>query len=281
MTKAPARKPDVSAYAWLVFALTFGLLISDYMARQVLSAVFPLLKAEWHLTDAQLGLLSGIVAVTVGVLTCPISLLADRIGRVRSIAAMALLWSIATLLCGLAATYNQMLAARVLVGVGEAAYGSVGIAVIISVFPERLRSTLTGAFMAGGLVGQVLGVAVGGALAATHGWRIAFAAIGATGLLLAIIYPLVVRETRSARRGGSAARTGQIHEYRSLVLRPCAEVRLCRKRTPAVRRRCLARVAADLLRPLLRPAAEAGDFARRLVPSTRGSGDDCVRGNQR
>lgn len=196
MTKAPARKPDVSAYAWLVFALTFGLLISDYMARQVLSAVFPLLKAEWHLTDAQLGLLSGIVAVTVGVLTCPISLLADRIGRVRSIAAMALLWSIATLLCGLAATYNQMLAARVLVGVGEAAYGSVGIAVIISVFPERLRSTLTGAFMAGGLVGQVLGVAVGGALAATHGWRIAFAAIGATGLLLAIIYPLVVRETR-------------------------------------------------------------------------------------
>ena len=50
MTKAPARRPDVSAYAWLVFALTFGLLISDYMARQVLSAVFPLLKAEWHLT---------------------------------------------------------------------------------------------------------------------------------------------------------------------------------------------------------------------------------------
>ena len=62
MTKAPARRPDVSAYAWLVFALTFGLLISDYMARQVLNAVFPLLKAEWHLSDAQLGLLSGVVA---------------------------------------------------------------------------------------------------------------------------------------------------------------------------------------------------------------------------
>jgi len=43
VTKASARSPDVSAYAWLVFALTFGLLISDYMARQVLSAVFPLL----------------------------------------------------------------------------------------------------------------------------------------------------------------------------------------------------------------------------------------------
>jgi MFS family permease len=196
VTKAPAPGPDVSAYAWLVFALTFGLLISDYMARQVLSALFPLLKAEWHLSDAQLGLLSGIVAVTVGVLTIPISLLADRIGRVKSISAMAVLWSVATLLCGLAATYNQMLAARVLVGVGEAAYGSVGIAVIIGVFPERLRSTLTGAFMAGGLVGQVLGVGVGGAVAAAHGWRFAFVAIGGAGLLLAILYPLVVRETR-------------------------------------------------------------------------------------
>jgi MFS family permease len=196
VTKASAGRQDISAYAWLVFALTFGLLISDYMARQVLSAVFPLLKAEWRLTDGQLGLLSGIVAVTVGVLTCPISLLADRIGRVKSIAAMAVLWSVATLLCGFATSYHQMLAARVLVGLGEAAYGSVGIAVIIGVFPERLRSTLTGAFMAGGLAGQVLGVGIGGAVAAAHGWRLAFAAIGSTGLLLALVYPLVVRESR-------------------------------------------------------------------------------------
>ena len=55
-----------SAYGWLVFALAFGLLISDYMARQVLNAVFPLLKSQWALSDAQLGLLSGVVALMVG-----------------------------------------------------------------------------------------------------------------------------------------------------------------------------------------------------------------------
>ena len=189
-------RPRIPAYAWLVFALTFGLLISDFMARQVLNAVFPLLKAEWSLSDGQLGLLSGIVALMVGLLTCPISLLADRVGRVKSIAAMAVLWSIATALCGLARNYEQMLAARVLVGVGEAAYGSVGIAVILSVFPKHLRATLTGAFMAGGLAGQVLGVAVGGAVAAAHGWRMAFLAIGIGGLVLAIAYPWLVRESR-------------------------------------------------------------------------------------
>ena len=52
-----------------------------------------------------------------------------------------------------------MLLGRMLVGVGEAAYGSVGIAVVISVFPQRMRATLSSAFMAGGLSGQVLGVA--------------------------------------------------------------------------------------------------------------------------
>src|SRR5689334_18310961 len=129
VTEQSISRPRVEAYAWLVFALTFGLLISDYMARQVLNAVFPLLKAEWALTDGQLGFLSGVVALMVGLLTCPISLLADRVGRVKSIAIMAALWSVATLLCGLAQNYQQMLASRVLVGVGEAAYGSVGIAV--------------------------------------------------------------------------------------------------------------------------------------------------------
>lgn len=195
MTNRSGGKPDVSAYAWLVFALTFGLLISDYMARQVLSAVFPLLKTQWSLSDSQLGLLSGVVAIAVGLLTCPISLVADRVGRVRSIFVMAVLWSAATLLCGIARSYHEMLAARLLVGVGEAAYGSVGIAVIISVFPERLRGTLTGAFMAGGLAGQVLGVAIGGAVAATYGWRMAFVAIGAAGLILALAYPWTVKES--------------------------------------------------------------------------------------
>ena len=142
MTEAAERPHPIPRYAWVVFALTFGLLISDYMARQVLNAVFPLLKAEWALSDGQLGLLSGVVAIMVGLLTFPLSLLADRWGRVSSLTAMAVLWSLATLLCGIAGNYEQMLAGRVLVGVGEAAYGSVGIAVVVSVFPKRLRATL-------------------------------------------------------------------------------------------------------------------------------------------
>ncbi|HTK58224.1 MAG TPA: MFS transporter [Sphingomicrobium sp.] len=198
MTEVADGQHRVPAYAWVIFALTFGLLISDYMARQVLNAVFPLLKAEWALSDGELGLLSGVVAIMVGLLTFPLSLLADRLGRVRSLTAMAVLWSLATLLCSIAGNYGEMLAGRLLVGVGEAAYGSVGIALVVSVFPKRLRATLSAAFMAGGLLGQVLGVGIGGAVAAAHGWRTAFMAIAIGGLALAILFPLLVGEKRIA-----------------------------------------------------------------------------------
>lgn len=203
-------------YAWVVFALTFGLLISDYMSRQVLNAVFPLLKSEWALSDSQLGLLSGIVALMVGLLTFPLSLLADRFGRVRSLVLMAVLWSLATLGCALAESYSQMFIARFLVGVGEAAYGSVGIAVVVAVFPRDMRSTLAGAFMAGGMFGSVLGMALGGVLAQHLGWRWAFAGMALFGLVLAMLYPVIVKERRIAPKCAQQALDKASHPLRTL-----------------------------------------------------------------
>jgi MFS family permease len=94
-----------------------------------------------------------------------------------------------------------MFVGRLFVGIGEAAYGSVGIAVVLSVFPVALRATLSGAFIAGGAFGSVLGVAVGGTVAQAAGWRWAFAAMGIFGLVLAVVYGVVVKESRLAPRG--------------------------------------------------------------------------------
>ena len=218
--------PNVSrTFAWIVFALTFGLLISDYMSRQVLNAVFPVLKAEWGLSDTQLGSLNSVVALLVGLLTFPLSVLADRWGRVRSIVLMAALWSLATAACALAENYGQMFAARFFVGVGEAAYGSVGIALIISVFPPHMRASLSGAFMAGGAFGSVLGMALGGVIATHFGWRWAFGAMALFGLALVILYAVVVTEKRlagggptpqQARKSGTNGGTG-FRSLRSLL----------------------------------------------------------------
>lgn len=187
-------------YAWAVFALTVGLLLSDYMSRQTLNAVFPYLKGAWGLTDAKLGSLSSVVALMVGVLTVPLSILADRWGRVRSITLMVGLWSLATLGCAISTNYGELLGARAFVGIGEAAYGSVGIAVVLSIFPARLRSTLTSAFMAGGAFGSVLGVALGGVVATRFGWRWSFGAMAGFGLVLMLVYAAVVTEKRLTRQ---------------------------------------------------------------------------------
>ena len=199
-------------YAWVVFALTFGLLLSDYMSRQVLVAVFPQLKADWRLNDAQLGGLVSIVALAVGVLTFPLSVLADRMGRVRSVAVMALFWSLSTASCGIAAHYDQMLVARLCIGVGEAAYGSVGAAVLFSVFPKHLRGTVQGAFMAGGVFGSVVGLGLGGAVASHFGWRAAFLCMAVFGAVLGGAYLVIVSEARIRPRhtlnDGPAARLG-------------------------------------------------------------------------
>jgi predicted MFS family arabinose efflux permease len=183
-------------YAWVVFALTFGLLLSDFMSRQVLTVVFPQLKAEWGLSDSELGALSSVVAIAVGVLAFPLSLIADRWGRIRSLILMAALWSLATLVCGFAANYQEMFVARFFIGVGEAAYGSVGLAVVLSIFPPQQRSTITGAFLAASMVGSVLGIGLGGVLATHFGWRASFVGMAIYGIALTAVYALVVRPAR-------------------------------------------------------------------------------------
>lgn len=185
-------------YPWVVFVLTFSLMLSDYMSRQVVSAVFPILKSEWDLSDAHLGSLTGVVALMVGMLTFPLSVAADRWGRVRMLVASAALWSVATLFCAFADSYGQMLVGRFFVGVGEAAYGSIGAAVVVGLFAPRMRASLTGAFMSGGMFGSVAGVALGGVIAVNFGWRWAFGAMAIIGLVLVVAFRSCVTERRLA-----------------------------------------------------------------------------------
>ncbi len=89
--------------------------------------------------------------------------------------------------------------ARFFIGLGEAAYGSVGLAVVLMVFSPTKRASLTGAFMAGGSFGSVLGVFLGGILAVQLGWRWSFGVMAILGLVLVALYALFVNDRRLAR----------------------------------------------------------------------------------
>ncbi|MFO1273113.1 MAG: MFS transporter [Rubrivivax sp.] len=179
--------------AWFAFAMTLGLMIFDYVDRQVIVSLFPYLKAEWQLSDKQLGALVSVVSVTVALGALPVALFADRVSRVKSIVTMATAWSLATISCLWARSYGALLALRSVVGLGEAGYGAVGAALIASHFPARMRSALLAGFFASASGGSVLGVMLGGVIATHWGWKAAFGVVGIPGLLLALLY-LKVRD---------------------------------------------------------------------------------------
>ena len=203
------HRPAPRRYAWSVFAIIFALMVVDYVDRQVVVSMFPHLKAQWDLSDRQLGALVSIVSITVALGAVPLSFLADRWSRVKSIFLMAMVWSLATIGAGFAGSYAQLMGARSVVGLGEAAYGTVGMALLASLFPPRMRSTVLGAFLAAGMFGSVLGVMLGGFIADRWGWQAGFGAVGVPGLFLALVFLLVVRDYKTVAlpsAGGSDAK---------------------------------------------------------------------------
>jgi MFS family permease len=187
--------------AWFAYVMTVALMIVDYVDRQVIVSMFPYLKAQWSLSDKELGLLVSVVSITVAVFGIPVAWIADRFSRVKSIVVMAVLWSLACISCMFAQNYVQLLAARAVVGLGEAGYGSVGAAMVATHFPQRMRGGLLGGFFASASVGSVLGVILGGVIAARWGWQAAFGIVGIPGLVLALTY-LFVRDYKTVNVAG-------------------------------------------------------------------------------
>jgi len=157
----------------------------NYLDRYVGAATLPLILASLSLTDAQGGLLQSAFILTYA-LVCPaIGWLGDRSSRIRLAAAGVFVWSAATVVSGLAPTYALLLAARSVVGVGEASYAVVTPSPLSDCYPAERRARVLGIFYAAIPVGSALGYIVGGVVGEHAGWRAAFLVAGAPGIALA------------------------------------------------------------------------------------------------
>jgi len=184
-------------YRWLVLSILVLVYIFNFLDRQLMSILTEPIKAELGLTDRQMGLMTGFYfALMYTVLGVFCGYLADRSHRVRILAAGCAIWSAFTIMCGMAKTYPVMLAARMGVGVGEAAGAPPSYSIISDYFPAQNRGVALAVFSLGVPFGMALGAGVGGTIAATWGWRAAFIWIGAAGLIAAMILLLFVREPR-------------------------------------------------------------------------------------
>jgi MFS transporter, Spinster family, sphingosine-1-phosphate transporter len=194
--------------AWLAFSLAFLLMTFDFIDRQVIVSLFPHLKADWGLSDKQLGALVSAISITIAVASLPLSIVIDRWSRVKSIVVMGLAWSSATIACAFCTNYGQLLPARSMIGLGEAGYGPAGAALITTLFPSRLRATVVGGFLAAASLGSVLGVLLGGFIAVRWGWHAAFGIVGVPGVVLALLF-LLVRDYETLPLDAPSPQTGR------------------------------------------------------------------------
>lgn len=169
--------------------------VLNFLDRQLLSILAKPIQDALHITDGQLGYITGFYfALFYCFIAIPVGWLADRTNRVKILALACGLWSGATAACGMAGNYGQLVAARMAVGIGEAGGVPPSYAIISDTFPREQRGTAMGIFNLGPPIGSALGVAFGASLAAAYDWRIPFYVVGAIGIFTAVLVYFLVKE---------------------------------------------------------------------------------------
>ena len=174
-------------YARYALGVLFTINLFNYMDRQIISGVLPLVQADLALSDAALGALASAFMFLYLLGSVPLGVLGDRVARHRLIAVGVGVWGAATFLSGLAQSYGQLFLTRALVGIGEASYGPTATAMVSDLFPKARRGLVNGLFNAAIPLGGAIGVIVGGVVGSHFGWRPAFFLVGVPSLALAAL----------------------------------------------------------------------------------------------
>lgn len=218
-------------YLLAVLAIIFAF---NNVDRLALGIVLQDIKLDLHLSDTQLGLLTGIAfAFFYSLMGIPIARWADRGNRITIISSTTSLWSAALALCAMAATFLQLLLFRVCAAVGEAGCLPSALSLIADYFPRAERPRAVALYLQGGSLSLLLGYFLAGWLNQFYGWRSTFLWIGLPGLALAVLAFVTLREPRLGRMGvrpsGTTAAAGDDSPMASTPpsLRPARFIDVC------------------------------------------------------
>lgn len=190
-----------AATAWGTLALLSGLNMLNYLDRYVMSAVLTPMQKELSLNDANAGWAAS--AFMLGYfLSAPFfGYLGDRFPRKYLMLGGVMVWSLATAGSGLAHNFSQLFAIRMVVGVGEACFVTMGPSWISDLFAATRRNTALTLFYVAIPFGSAIGFTIGGWFAQHGDWRGAFIYAGLPGLLLALSL-LLLREPDRGQADG-------------------------------------------------------------------------------
>ena len=203
--------------AWYALAILFIAYTFSFADRFILSLLIEPIKQDLQLSDTKISLLHGFAfAIFYTVMGIPIGRLADKYNRRSIIALGVATWSLMTAVCGITRGYWQLFAARVGVGVGEAALSPAAYSMIADLFPPQKLGRALSVYTTGAFVGAGLAFIIGGTVIAAitstpeitlpvvgtiRSWQAAFFIVGLPGLIVAALMYTVrepVRHINSA-----------------------------------------------------------------------------------
>lgn len=178
--------PETKLYPRTALLILTSLNLLNYVDRNVLFAVQPLIQDEFHVSKAQIGYLTSAFLGFYMIAAPFVGPLADRYSRKLIIAIGAIFWSGLTLLTAFTHNYTELLIRHTLVGIGEATFVTIAPTFVADLFAEEMRGRILGVFYLAIPVGSAAGYLLGGNLAPDHGWRFPFYIAAAPGFLLAL-----------------------------------------------------------------------------------------------
>ena len=194
-----------SAYRYYLLALLMVILALNNADGLALGLALQNIKFDLHLSDTQLGFLSGIAfTLFYAVMGIPIARWADRSNRIAIITVTTALWSVMVALCGRAVTFHQLLLVRVGVAVGEAGCIPPAYSLIADHFSRGERPRAVAIYLLGGNLSFVIGYLIAGQLNEIYGWRMMFLMLGIPGLVPAALAWFTLREPRGSTHDGAS-----------------------------------------------------------------------------
>ena len=189
----------LTKYQFRLLAVLALINFVNFAARQVMPSLVPILRAQFNISDGQLGWLQSSLFIVLALASIPSGFLADRFSRKAIIAFGILFWSAATFAGGLANGFMMLLIARSFVGLGEAAYAPAAQSMISGSFPQERRASAQSIFASGMLLGGAFGQAAGGAISQRYGWQMALFVVALAGIFPALALVGVQEPPRGPR----------------------------------------------------------------------------------
>ncbi|MDX2277902.1 MAG: MFS transporter [Hyphomonadaceae bacterium] len=200
----PAGAREETNNRWYILAVLTLIATLNSIDKHLVPALALPIKTEFMLSDAQFGLVVGLI-YSLGFLIggIPLTLIVDRVNRARLLALLLATWSGATALATVVTSYAQLAAARFIVGAAEVGGTPISMALIADQFQPERRGTAIGIWTTSRSVSLLVSFALGGYIAVHWGWRAAFLMAGVPGLILSVVVLLTFREAPSAEQASA------------------------------------------------------------------------------